>query len=293
MSRTRGPQGIVLAIVAIIPARSHHVAATEASLGPRRPSTMMPARRGAGPPRAVGRIAVCGHLRRAHRRRWCRGGGGGRPHDDVPGPTRERAPTGWRRRPPAPTPSVVVNVQGDEPMLPPDAVDRAAVGRCCEGVAPGSSSSTLSRPPRTRRRCCRPRRQGRGGVLAEAFVLRAPLLAHARPGPARGRDAARARRRRLAHVGRKHVGLYEGRRETPRRWLALPHPPLERAPKGGAARALGHALPRPSRSVVEAAGGRYGGGSPGAGNPATWNGPRRTAEPERCPVLPRRPSTSS
>ena len=81
-------------------------------------------------------------------------GFGGEVVHDLARATRP-APTGWPRRCRAIEAEIVVNVQGDEPMLDPAGID-AAAGALLE--RPGAARWRRSRcPSPTSRRCSRPR----------------------------------------------------------------------------------------------------------------------------------------
>jgi len=121
---------------------------------------------------------------------------------------------------------IVVNVQGDEPMLDPAGID-AVVAPLLDD--PGLPMSTLSLPLRDVDEMLSPSvvkvvTDGRGNAL---YFSRSPIP-HARlaseGGPRSAAAAAVAR-----GLPRKHVGLYAYRREALLRFAALPPSPLEEA----------------------------------------------------------------
>jgi 3-deoxy-manno-octulosonate cytidylyltransferase (CMP-KDO synthetase) len=134
--------------------------------------------------------------------------------------------------------SVIVNVQGDEPLLDPGAIDSAVAG--LDGD-PGLALSTLAVPihdpqemlsPSVVKVVC----DARGEAL---YFSRSPIPAVG-PGRAGVADAAaEAVRRGLA---RRHLGLYAYRREALLRFAALPPAPLEQAEGLEQLRALHHGL---------------------------------------------------
>lgn len=119
---------------------------------------------------------------------------------------------------------IIVNVQGDEPLLDPALVD-AAVQPLAE--EPGVVMSTVSLPIRQVEEMLSPAvvkvvTDARGDAL---YFSRSPLP-HVRDGADSTDGAARAI---AAGLARRHVGLYVYRRETLMRFAALPPSPLERA----------------------------------------------------------------
>jgi 3-deoxy-manno-octulosonate cytidylyltransferase (CMP-KDO synthetase) len=135
--------------------------------------------------------------------------------------------------------AVVVNVQGDEPMLDPAGIDAAVAPLLAE---PGVAMSTLSLPLLDPDEMASPSvvkvvSDARGDAL---YFSRSPIP-HVRldpPGDERAR-AAEAMRRGIA---RKHVGLYVYRRETLARLAALPRSPLEEAEGLEQLRAMHHGI---------------------------------------------------
>ena len=153
--------------------------------------------------------------------------------------SRDAAPTGWRRRRAAPTRTIVVNVQGDEPMLDPvvvDAVVRAAAGRrrrcpCRPSRCPCADVEEMLSPAWSRWS-----RTRAGDAL---YFSRSPIpFVRGRRTARRAAAAERASRRGLA---RKHVGLYAYRREALLRFAA---PAPVAAGAGGGARAAARPAPR-------------------------------------------------
>jgi 3-deoxy-manno-octulosonate cytidylyltransferase (CMP-KDO synthetase) len=134
---------------------------------------------------------------------------------------------------------IVVNVQGDEPLLDPSAVDAAVEPLLAD---PGLPMSTLSVPLR------RPEDMlaasvvkvvvdGRGDAL---YFSRSPIP-FVREGASS--DAAAAAARAIAGgLARKHVGLYAYRREVLLRLASLPPAPLESAEDLEQLRALHHGV---------------------------------------------------
>jgi 3-deoxy-manno-octulosonate cytidylyltransferase (CMP-KDO synthetase) len=121
---------------------------------------------------------------------------------------------------------VIVNVQGDEPMIDPRWIDQA-IGPLLE--EPGLSVSTLSLPLSDLDEMMSPSvvkvvTDGRGNAL---YFSRSPIP-HVRLDPPGdlAEAAAAALERGLA---RKHVGLYVYRREALLRFARLPPSPLEAA----------------------------------------------------------------
>jgi 3-deoxy-manno-octulosonate cytidylyltransferase (CMP-KDO synthetase) len=133
---------------------------------------------------------------------------------------------------------VIVNVQGDEPLLDPSAIDLAVAGLEAE---PGLALATLSVPIRVVEDMLSPSVvkvvvDARGDAL---YFSRSPV-----PGIGPGRlgaaeAAAEAVRRGLA---RRHLGLYAYRREALLRFAALPPAPLELAEALEQLRALHHGM---------------------------------------------------
>jgi len=134
---------------------------------------------------------------------------------------------------------IVVNVQGDEPMLDPAGVD-AAVDALCEDAT--ADLSTLAVPLASAAEMLSSSvvkvvADGRGHAL---YFSRAPIP-HVRRGassdPAASAEAAVAR-----GLARKHLGLYAYRREALLRFASLPPSPLEEAEGLEQLRALHHGL---------------------------------------------------
>jgi 3-deoxy-manno-octulosonate cytidylyltransferase (CMP-KDO synthetase) len=134
---------------------------------------------------------------------------------------------------------IVVNVQGDEPMLDPAGVDAAVEALLADPRLP---MSTLSLPLRSADEMLAPSvvkvvTDAGGDAL---YFSRAPIP-HLRLGASCDphASAAEAVARGLA---RKHVGLYAFRREALLRFATLPRSPLEEAEGLEQLRALHHGL---------------------------------------------------
>jgi 3-deoxy-manno-octulosonate cytidylyltransferase (CMP-KDO synthetase) len=134
---------------------------------------------------------------------------------------------------------VIVNVQGDEPMLDPAGIDAAAAALLED---PSLSLSTLSLPLRDAEEMLAPSVvkvvvDARGDAL---YFSRSPIP-HVRLGagaaPRAAAEAAVAR-----GLARKHVGLYAYRREALLRFASLPCSPLEEAEGLEQLRALHHGM---------------------------------------------------
>jgi len=134
---------------------------------------------------------------------------------------------------------IVVNVQGDEPMLDPEGIDAAV-----EALArdPGLDMATLSLPLRDVEEMLSPSvvkvvSDARGEAL---YFSRGPIpLVRDGASPDLRAAAAAAVGRGLA---RKHVGLYVYRRAALLRFAALPPCPLEEAEGLEQLRALHHGM---------------------------------------------------
>ena len=134
--------------------------------------------------------------------------------------------------------AIVVNVQGDEPMVDPDGIEAALRPLCDDRELP---MSTLSLPLTDVEEMLSPAvvkvvADARGNAL---YFSRSPIP-HVRLAAGDGRSAAaEAVRRGLA---RKHVGLYVYRRDALLRLAALPPAPLEEAEGLEQLRALFHGM---------------------------------------------------
>ncbi len=133
---------------------------------------------------------------------------------------------------------VVVNVQGDEPLLDPEAVDAAVAAL---GADPGVEIATLSVPLTDLEEMLAPSvvkvvSDARGDAL---YFSRSPIPHLRQPG---GDQRAAAAAAVAAGLARKHVGLYVYRRETLLRFAALPPAALEEAERLEQLRALHHGL---------------------------------------------------
>ncbi len=134
---------------------------------------------------------------------------------------------------------VVVNVQGDEPMLDPAGVDAAAEALLAD---PSLPIATLSLPllsaeemlsPSVVKVVC----DARGDAL---YFSRAPIP-HVRCG-AEADPLASATRALASGLARKHVGLYAYRRQALLRFASLTPSPLEQAEGLEQLRALHHGM---------------------------------------------------
>ena len=133
---------------------------------------------------------------------------------------------------------IVVNVQGDEPLLDPDDVDLAVSALLEDEDLP---LSTLSVPLRSAEEMLSPSVvkvvcDGRGDAL---YFSRSPIPFVRGEGADLPSAAAEAVARGLA---RKHVGLYVYRREALLRFASLPPAPLEVAEGLEQLRALHHGM---------------------------------------------------
>jgi len=134
--------------------------------------------------------------------------------------------------------AIVVNVQGDEPLVDPSSIDAAVAALLGELDAP---MATLSRPLTDVGEMMSPAVvkvvvDARGDAL---YFSRSPIpyLRTADGGPIEAARAAVAR-----GIARKHVGLYVYRREALLRFASLPPSPLEQAEGLEQLRALHHGM---------------------------------------------------
>ena len=133
---------------------------------------------------------------------------------------------------------VVVNVQGDEPLVDPGGIDAAVEALVAD---PGLEMSTLSLPLRDVEEMLSPSvvkvvTDARGCAL---YFSRSPIPV-VRDG---ARDARAAAALAVARgLARKHVGLYVYRRAALLRFAALPKSPLEEAEGLEQLRALFHGM---------------------------------------------------
>jgi 3-deoxy-manno-octulosonate cytidylyltransferase (CMP-KDO synthetase) len=134
---------------------------------------------------------------------------------------------------------IVVNVQGDEPMLDPAGIDAAAEALLADPTLP---MATLSLPLASVDEMLAP---SVVKVVVDAagdalYFSRAPIP-HVRRGSAS--DARASAEEAVARgLARKHVGLYAYRREALLRFPTLPRSPLEEAEGLEQLRALHHGL---------------------------------------------------
>ena len=135
--------------------------------------------------------------------------------------------------------AIVINVQGDEPMLDPTGIDAVAEALASD---PALEMATLSLPLRSpdemlAASVVKVVTDARGDAL---YFSRSPIP-HVRLGassdPRAAAEAAVAR-----GLARKHVGLYGYRREALLRFAALPPSPLEEAEGLEQLRALAHGM---------------------------------------------------
>jgi 3-deoxy-manno-octulosonate cytidylyltransferase (CMP-KDO synthetase) len=134
---------------------------------------------------------------------------------------------------------IVVNVQGDEPMLDPRGIDAAVLALLEDETAP---IATLSLPLRSADEMLSSSvvkvvANARGDAL---YFSRAPIP-HVRRG-AEADPRASAEEAIALGLARKHVGLYAYRREALLRFASLPKAPLEAAEGLEQLRALHHGL---------------------------------------------------
>jgi 3-deoxy-manno-octulosonate cytidylyltransferase (CMP-KDO synthetase) len=134
---------------------------------------------------------------------------------------------------------IVINVQGDEPMLDPAGIDAIALALVSD---PGIEIATLSLPLRSADEMLAPSvvkvvTDASGDAL---YFSRSPIP-HVRQGA--GADARAAAAAAVASgLARRHVGLYGYRREALLRFAALPPSPLEEAEGLEQLRALAHGM---------------------------------------------------
>lgn len=135
---------------------------------------------------------------------------------------------------------VVVNVQGDEPLLDPASIDEAADALRAD---PGAVMSTVSVPFETAEEMLSPSlvkvvTNAAGDAL---YFSRSPIP-HMRLGATWDlqASAAAAVEQRLA---RRHIGIYAYRKETLLAFASLPPVPIERAEGLEQLRALHHGIP--------------------------------------------------
>jgi len=121
---------------------------------------------------------------------------------------------------------IIVNVQGDEPLLDPAGIDAAAEALVHD---PSLEVATLAVPLRSTEEMLLPSvvkvvTDARGDAL---YFSRAPIP-HLRRGASSDPRAA-AERAVACGLARKHVGLYAYRRDALLRFASLPPSPLEQA----------------------------------------------------------------
>jgi 3-deoxy-manno-octulosonate cytidylyltransferase (CMP-KDO synthetase) len=135
--------------------------------------------------------------------------------------------------------AIVVNVQGDEPLLDPTAIDAALEPLLADPTLPMSTLSVPIRRPQDMLAASVVKVvvDGRGDAL---YFSRSPVP-FVREG-ASGDLAAAAARAIALDLARKHVGLYAYRREVLLRLASLPPAPLESAEGLEQLRALHHGV---------------------------------------------------
>jgi 3-deoxy-manno-octulosonate cytidylyltransferase (CMP-KDO synthetase) len=132
--------------------------------------------------------------------------------------------------------AVVVNVQGDEPLLDPRWIDVAVAPLVDDG---GVGMATLSLPLRTVEEMMAPAVvKVVSDVHGDALYFSRSPIPHVRGGTLE--DAARAAVAR--GLARRHAGLYVYRLEVLQRLAALPPSPLEQAESLEQLRALHHGI---------------------------------------------------
>jgi 3-deoxy-manno-octulosonate cytidylyltransferase (CMP-KDO synthetase) len=134
---------------------------------------------------------------------------------------------------------VVVNVQGDEPMVDPAAIDAAARALLDD---PSLPMATLSLPLRTVEEMMAPSVvKVVSDVCGNALYFSRSPIPHVRRGAATDLRAA-AEEAAARGLARKHLGLYAYRRDALLRLAALPPSPLEEAEGLEQLRALHHGM---------------------------------------------------
>jgi len=134
---------------------------------------------------------------------------------------------------------IVVNVQGDEPMLDPAGVDAAVEALLADPELP---ISTLSLPLLSADEMLAPSVvKVVTDALGDALYFSRAPIPHVRLG-ASGDPRASAAEAVARGLARKHVGLYAYRREALLRFATLPRSPLEDAEGLEQLRALYHGL---------------------------------------------------
>lgn len=122
--------------------------------------------------------------------------------------------------------SLVVNVQGDEPMLDPAGIEAALAPMIAD---PSLDMATLSLPLTDVDEMLAPQIvKVVVNELGDALYFSRSPIPHVRLDPSRGERASAAEAVRLG-LARKHVGLYVYRRSALMRFASLPASPLERA----------------------------------------------------------------
>jgi len=133
-----------------------------------------------------------------------------------------------------PDDTIVVNLQGDEPLMPPALIREAAQLLAAD---PGAAIATLAHPLHTREEWLNPNfvkvvLDAAGRAL---YFSRAPIPWQ--------RDGVAAESPLPAGLAFRHIGLYAYRVGALRRFSALPPSPLEQCEALEQLRALSHGLP--------------------------------------------------
>jgi 3-deoxy-manno-octulosonate cytidylyltransferase (CMP-KDO synthetase) len=133
---------------------------------------------------------------------------------------------------------IVVNVQGDEPMLDPAGIDAAVMPLVAE---PDLPMATLSLPLTELEEMLSPSVvKVVTDALSDALYFSRSPIPHVRTSRDDPRESARAALER--GLARKHVGLYAFRRDALLRFASLPPAPLELAEGLEQLRALHHGM---------------------------------------------------
>ena len=134
---------------------------------------------------------------------------------------------------------IVINVQGDEPLLDPSGIDAVAFALASD---PGIEIATLSLPLVSTDEMLAPSVvKVVTGASGDALYFSRSPIPHVRQGA--GQDALASADAAVAcGLARRHVGLYGYRREALLRFAALPQDPLEQAEGLEQLRALAHGM---------------------------------------------------
>lgn len=121
---------------------------------------------------------------------------------------------------------LIVNIQGDEPLMKPGMIDQLVTGMLAE---PNFVMGTLARPVESAEVWSNP------NVVKVVFGVNGNALYFSRCSVPFGRDAGGQFVTGLAH---KHIGIYAYRREFLLKFVTLPQSPLEKTEKLEQLRAL-------------------------------------------------------